>query len=104
MPLLRQLQRVVNEDDLYAAYCWYEEKSAGLGEEFLRIFYSSISSVKGHPFAWQVAHRDFRRYLLNRFPYSLYYLIDNNQIIVFGVLHGARDKKLIEEALDSRYE
>ena len=90
------------EDDIYAAYRWYEEKSIGLGEEFLRLFYSSISSVKQYPLARQIVYRNFRRYLLNRFPYSLYYVIDDEEIIVYGVLHGARDKQLIEEVLDKR--
>jgi len=90
------------EDDIYAAYCWYEEKSIGLGEEFLRVFYSSISSMEHYPLARQIVYREFRRYLLGRFPYSLYYSTDNKTIIVFGVLHGARDKRVIEEVLASR--
>lgn len=28
------------EDDAIAAYMWYEEKSHGLGEDFLRMFYA----------------------------------------------------------------
>jgi hypothetical protein len=30
------------EEDVIAGYVWYEEKSKGLGEDFLRIFYPVI--------------------------------------------------------------
>jgi len=29
------------EEDIFAAYSWYEGKARGLGEEFLRVFYAS---------------------------------------------------------------
>ena len=32
------------EEDLFAGYSWYEEKAAGLGEEFIRMFYAGFRS------------------------------------------------------------
>jgi plasmid stabilization system protein ParE len=32
-----------------------------------------------------------RRALVRRFPYSIFYEIEPQQIIVYGVFHGARD-------------
>lgn len=37
------------EDDVISAYLWYEEKSKGLGEEFLRIFYASSAEIARIP-------------------------------------------------------
>ena len=38
----------VEEDAVYA-YIWYEEKSKGLGEEFLRAFYASAAEISRTP-------------------------------------------------------
>ena len=34
------------EEDVMAGYAWYEGKSPGLGEEFLRIFYACAAGQK----------------------------------------------------------
>ena len=41
--LLSSLSEV--EEDAVSAYIWYEEKSKGLGEEFLRAFYASAAEI-----------------------------------------------------------
>jgi plasmid stabilization system protein ParE len=38
-----------------------------------------------------IYYRDFRRVLMDRFPYKIFYLIEGRSGIVFRVLHGARD-------------
>jgi len=42
-PTLRFLPEV--EDDAIRGYAWYETKSAGLGEEFLRMFYACAGDL-----------------------------------------------------------
>jgi hypothetical protein len=37
------------EEDVIASYAWYEGKSPGLGEEFLRIFYAFASELPRNP-------------------------------------------------------
>lgn len=34
------------EEDIMTGYLWYEEKAVGLGEEFLRVFYSEIGAIR----------------------------------------------------------
>ena len=33
------------EEDVIGGYAWYEEKTPGLGEEFLRVFYARASEI-----------------------------------------------------------
>ena len=61
------------EDDALLAYNWYESKSIGLGEEFLRVFYSRLSEIEKEPLLYQKVEGECRRSLLRRFPYSVYY-------------------------------
>lgn len=35
------------EEDVFNGYVWYETKSRGLGEDFLRMFYASANEIPG---------------------------------------------------------
>lgn len=90
------------EDDAIAGFSWYEQKSAGLGEEFLRVFYACANETARTPFQYPEVHRDFRRRLLRRFPYALYYRIQDGEVVVSGLFHCARDPRAITSALHDR--
>jgi hypothetical protein len=49
MKSYRLLIRPEAEFDLAAAYRWYEDKDAGLGEEFLRTIEASLLGVQKNP-------------------------------------------------------
>ena len=97
---LRFLPRV--EMDVVNGRLWYERKSVGLGEEFLRVFYARAQELTRNPLAYQRVHREIRRCLLRRFPYALYYRVDGNCVVVFGLFHCARDPRKLREELGDR--
>ena len=90
------------EDDAISAYHWYEDKSTGLGEEFLRMFYANAYELVRNPLLYLKIYKNFRRRLLRRFPYAIYFFIENHEIIVLGLLHTARDPKRIRKILNNR--
>ncbi len=92
------------EEDVIGGYVWYEAKSQGLGEEFLRIFYASASEITRNPLLYPKVYNEFRRCLLRRFPYAIYFMIENDQIIIFGLFHCARDPRSIRTKLQDREE
>ncbi len=92
------------EEDVIAGYVWYETKSPGLGEEFLRMFYAYAGEIPRNPLRYPKVYREFRRRLLRRFPYGLYFRIEDKQIIVFGIFHCARDPHTIRTKLRERDE
>jgi hypothetical protein len=66
------------EEDVVAGYAWYEEKALGVSEEFLRVFYTCASEIPRNPLLYPEGYRGFRRRLLRRFPYAIYFKIDQN--------------------------
>ncbi|MEW6620378.1 MAG: type II toxin-antitoxin system RelE/ParE family toxin [bacterium] len=92
------------EEDIIGAYVWYETKSPGLGEEFLRIFYACVGGIRWNPLLYPKVYKEFRRCLLRRFPYSIYYMIKDGQIIVYGLFHCARAPRTIKRKLQDREE
>lgn len=61
------------DDDVAEAYAQYEAARGGLGEEFLADVGRAVTLISDFPEACPEVHRDLRRALLHRFPYSLYY-------------------------------
>ncbi len=98
--ILRFLPEV--EQDVIAAYVWYEEKAPGLGEELLRMFYACAREIPRNPLLYAKVYCQFRRRLLRRFPYAIYFRIEGSEIIVFGLFHCARDPRTIRATLRDR--
>lgn len=90
------------EDDVFNGYIWYERKAPELGEDFLKLFYEYSEKLPGNPFLYPKIYGEFRRRLLKRFPYSIYYCVIESEVIVFGLFHCARDPINISETLDNR--
>ena len=92
------------EEDVIAAYAWYEAKAPGLGEEFLRMFYACAGDIPRNQVLYPKVYREFRRRLLRRFPYAIYFRTEDNEIVVFGLFHCARDPRTIRAKLRNRDE
>ena len=90
------------EEDVFNGYSWYEQKAPGLGEDFLKLFYEDSENLPKNPFLYPKIYGEFRRRLLRRFPYSIYYCAIESEVVVFGLFHCARDPISISEILDNR--
>lgn len=99
--VLRFLPEV--ENDILAGYAWYEEKSPGLGEEFLRMFYTSAHDIINYPLGYPKVCGEIRRRLLRRFPYAMYYRVEDNIIVILGFFHCARNPLSIYSHLQDRH-
>ena len=93
------------EEDVINGYVWYEEKAPGLGEEFLRMFYAYAGEISCNPRLYPKVYGEYRRCLLKRFPYAIYFRMKDNEItIVCGLFHCARDPHAIKAKLWGRNE
>jgi toxin ParE1/3/4 len=79
------------EADLAEARAWYEQQRAGLGSEFLGEVARAMQALGEHPERHPLYYRGFRRILLRRFPYKLFYRLEAERVVVFRVLHVKRD-------------
>ena len=83
--------RPAAQADLRDAHDWYEERRNGLGNEFLLSAADAMLSLEESPHVQPFYYRDFRRVLMNRFPYKVFYRIEGENVIVYRILHGARN-------------
>jgi plasmid stabilization system protein ParE len=81
------------EEEIQAAYQWYQQQSEDLGEQFLTELESALQLVSLYPVLWPNFQLGFRRYLLPRFPYSVLYDSKGKMIFVVAVMHNHRHPK-----------
>ena len=78
------------EIELQETVAFYEEKSLGLGADFLDEIYTTVQLIKRMPEASPLINSYARRALLNRFEYGIVYRTFNNQIIILAIIHLKR--------------
>lgn len=70
---------------------WYEAQRTGLGAEFAGNLEAVVSRLsrqpEGAPLVWQ----DVRRAHLKRFPWSVFYVVEPERLVVLRRLHNRRD-------------
>lgn len=79
------------EQDVAEAYAWYEDRRIGLGEEFLSSIDATMEAIRRTPEMYALIHECYRRALVRRFPYAIFYEHVEGTIIVYGVFHTSRD-------------
>jgi plasmid stabilization system protein ParE len=82
------------EAELAEAIDWYETRGTGLGAEFLRAVEAAVANVARNPLAYPVIENEIRRAPVRRFPYSLMYSANQDEIVIVACFHGRRDPKL----------
>ena len=85
-------------EDLHLGRVFYEDQGEGLGEYFFDSLFSDIDSLvlyAGiHPKVF-----GYHRLLSKRFPYAVYYTIEDDLAVVWRVLDLRRDPDRIRRAL-----
>jgi plasmid stabilization system protein ParE len=79
------------QDEVDEVYRWYEQKQAGLGDDFLAALEEVYNRLQQTPEAHQVIYGDVRRALPRRFPYGVYYRVHADRVEVIAVQHSRRD-------------
>ncbi len=81
------------EKDVAQAYAWYDEQEIGLGEEFLRCVDACIQVIQRNPEMYWVVHESYRRAIVRRFPYVIFYEHSDTTITVYAVFHCSQEPK-----------
>ena len=90
----RVLFRPAAAAELDEAYRWYEHQRSGLGDQFLAAVDDLVDRLGQNPVAFPVVHRDRRRAVVRRFPYSLIYRAIGDDVIVLACFHGKRNPRV----------
>ncbi len=77
-------------NEIKGSYNWYEYKLEGLGDKFLSELEDGFSAIQNFPDTWATFQYGFKRYILNRFPFSIIYKTTDKDIFIVAVMHNSR--------------
>lgn len=80
--------------DAEEAAAWYEQQQVGLGVEFVLELDAVIDRAAANPELYEVQYRGVRRVLLRRFPYAVYFFVDEEVVEIFATLHQHRESEV----------
>ncbi|MCK5688039.1 type II toxin-antitoxin system RelE/ParE family toxin [Myxococcota bacterium] len=84
--------------DLVDGFRFYENQSEGLGDYFLNSLFADIDSLQLyagiHPLYFE-----YHRLLSKRFPYAIYYRLNEGTAQVYAILDCRRDPRRLQSRL-----
>lgn len=80
-------------DDVALIKAWYKLQREGLEKNFVKELKSSINQLKQNKELFQIRYNDFRAVPLKKFPYLIYYIVQQNTIFVIAVLAAKQNQQ-----------
>jgi plasmid stabilization system protein ParE len=77
--------------ELNDAADYYDSIDLKLGDDFLEEIDDCISRILMFPVAWTKLRGSVRRCRTHRFPYSLIYDLEEEQVFILAVMHLSRE-------------
>lgn len=88
--------RRVAKRELDDAVSWYEDRREGLGRDFSTAIEREIERIAFSPNQFARVKKEVRRAVLRRFPYSIYFVVEDSQVAVLAIFHAKRDPHYLE--------
>ena len=76
--------------DIDHAYRWYEDQQPGLGASFMAAIEQATTRIEDNPQQHARIRVPARRAILQRFPYSIFYISHQDRLSAIAVMHQAR--------------
>lgn len=85
--------------DLMDGHRFYENQEAGLGGYFLDTLFSDIDALRIHGGIHRKPHGTFHRALSKRFPFAVYYAVEDGVVRVRAIVDCRRNPSWIRSHL-----
>jgi toxin ParE1/3/4 len=81
------------DEELIDEIARYELRREGLGTEFLTAVREAVRLITQNPSAWQASEYapDVRRFVMERFPFTIVYTELAEEILIIAVAHTSRE-------------
>lgn len=76
--------------ELHDARNWYFERSPLSAIAFAQTVDNAISRIRDTPNSFPLAEHGTRKFILQRFPFNIFYLTGETEIVIVAVAHQKR--------------
>jgi plasmid stabilization system protein ParE len=88
--------------EIETAIGWYNQPDIHQGAAFVRKLERTEAHLASHPELYQRIEGAIRRAVLRRFPYSLFYVIEIDRVLVLACMHHHQKPRSREDLLGSQ--
>lgn len=78
------------EADLADSFGFYQDCRPGLGTDLLLCVEECLARIQRNPLQFPCVYRNVHRALIHRFPYAIFFVLREQQIVVLAILHASR--------------
>ncbi len=78
------------DEEFREAARYYESEAAGVGVAFVVAVHRAAAEVGDAPLAAPVIRSGIRRKVMRNFPYSLFYAVEADMVVIVSVAHQRR--------------
>ena len=75
------------EEEMIEAAIYYEMQVEGLGKNFLDIIEGAVAETAENLEIWPEIEQGIQRRLIRRFPYSILYIVYENELVIIAIMH-----------------
>jgi plasmid stabilization system protein ParE len=79
------------------AISWYQDRREGLGREFSVAVEEQLGRIALSPNQFACVRGDVRRAVLQRFPYSIHFIVEDDRVVVLAIFHARRAPNQLED-------
>ena len=70
---------------------WYESRAEGFGLRFSDEIERTIERIRLNPDLYPLVVKEIRKIQTNRFPFSIFYTIEDNILLILRIFHNKRN-------------
>jgi plasmid stabilization system protein ParE len=85
--------------EVEAAISRYAQPEINQAAEFIKDLERTETHLRAQPALYQRVEGEIRRAVLRRFPYSLFYVIEQDQVVVLAFMHQHQKPRTREELI-----
>ncbi len=79
---------------------YYRKESGELANRYYQHFLAALKKIRETPLAYSYVKNPVRKHNINKFPYKIYYLVEEENIIVLGIAHEKRSIAFVRRRLN----
>ncbi len=88
------------EEDLENSKKYYDNQQQGLGSDFLLEIKEVVLRIEKNPYQFSVIDKKARKVSLKRFPFAIFFVVEDNLINVFSIFHFSRNPDVWRKRID----
>ena len=87
------------EIDLKSSFEYYFYEDSQVADSFFKQINISFEEIKQDPEMFPIVYGSIRKYVLKKFPFVIYYRIDNVIVQIIAIFHTSRNPQIWNERI-----